>query len=127
MSISGKVLCKWLQPSPIVEFFGEYELEILPLGKVLTFKNPNKLPNIGRVSFKALAKMFLEGTLVGLNEHYLKMLISDWVPIGKAFSIIATRDKTVWDGSHRLTALAIVKEKKIKMRLTHIAVFFKKE
>ncbi len=123
---SGKLLSKWLRPTPISEFDGEYELEILSLHKVLSLKNPNKLPNLGRISFNAIANRYLETGFVGLNKQHIDNLIEDWAPTAKGLVVIATRDKIVWDGSHRLTALAVNKALGQKGPVTHVAVFWKK-
>lgn len=131
MKITPKEINGWLAPWPIsLEKKREWKFEILPLRTVLKWKNPNRLVNLGRISFNEIAKRMHEDNLSGLQDHYIKVLVDEWVPTAKGLVIIAKsgdKDTVVWDGSHRLSALAYALRGKHKIRMTYVGVLTPKK
>ena len=118
----------WLCPFPIqlTDKKRKWKFDILPLNQVLRWKHPNRLPNVGRVSFNEIARIMEKGYLSGTEGHYIETLAEEWVPVGKGLVIIVKKHETdgivVYDGSHRLSALARVKRMKKPIKMKYIGV-----
>lgn len=124
--ITPKEINGWLNPWPISpEKKREWDFNIIPLKEVLKWKNPNKLPNVGRISFKQIATMMQNETLTGLQDHYIKVLAKDYASQACGLVILVLEkdgEKIVFDGSHRLTAIAYALQMKMPVKMTHVGV-----
>lgn len=129
--ITPKEINGWLLPWPVYpDQNREWEFNIFPLKEVLGWKNPNKLPNLGRITFQQIGKLMHGGVLNGLQDHYIKILSIDWVPIAKALVILMIEkdgQKIVFEGSHRLSAIAYAMEENRPIKMTHIGVLTPKK
>lgn len=121
----------WLAPWPVSpQKKRTWEFRLVPLKTVLNWRNPNKLPNLGRISFKEVAARMKDKKLSGLQDHYIKVLSYDWVPTAKGLVVVMIEEdgvKIVFDGSHRLSALAYAQINKAPILMTHIGVLTPKK
>jgi len=116
-TLTIKQINGWLKPWPLrVEGKRRWVFEIWTLRRLLKLKNPNKLPNLGRVSFEYIAK----SRPAGIDYRYVNVLVHDWLPTAKGLVVIVDKG-IVWDGSHRLIALAVGLKRGMKV-LNYVGV-----